>query len=129
MNVPRRLGVFGGTLDPVHDFDVIEDELRRFSAAVAAKPRIVVANKIDALDEPARADALEQHVRALGLPFHRVSGVAGTGLDALLEAMWHAIATAPPPAPTVDTESTEPEAEAEATEANLLTPSRLHRQA
>jgi GTP-binding protein len=108
--------------DPVHDFDVIEAELRKFSPAVAAKPRLVAANKIDALDEPGRADALEAHVRERGLPFFRISGVSGAGVDGLVEAMWHAIATAPPP------ETTEPEAE-QPDGPNLLSPSRLHRHA
>ena len=44
--------------DPVEDFDTIREELRRFDPAVAAKPQIVVATKIDALDDPARLDRL-----------------------------------------------------------------------
>src|SRR5207244_4026537 len=47
--------------DPVHDFDVIAHELELFAGAgddtalqLSAKPRIVAANKIDALDDPDR---------------------------------------------------------------------------
>ena len=68
------------------------EELRRFDAKVAAKPQIVVANKIDALDEPSRAARLEQHVKKLDMPFHRISGVTGAGIDRLLEAAWRQIA-------------------------------------
>jgi len=78
--------------DPIQDFDTILDELRQFDAEVAAKPMIVAASKMDAVDDPMRVDALEQHVRDRGLPFFRISAVAGTGLDALLEAMWRQIA-------------------------------------
>src|SRR5918995_1643535 len=40
--------------DPVNDFDVIVEELRRFDPAVASKPQIVAANKIDSvIDEDA----------------------------------------------------------------------------
>ena len=78
--------------DPVHDFDTILDELRLFDAKVAAKPQIVAATKMDAVDDPSRVDALERHVRDRGLPFYRISAVAGTGLDELLEAMWRQIA-------------------------------------
>ena len=78
--------------DPVHDFDTILDELRLFDAKVAAKPQIVAATKMDAIDDPSRVDALERHVRDRGLPFYRISAVAGTGLDELLEAMWRQIA-------------------------------------
>jgi GTP-binding protein len=77
--------------DPVEDFETITEELRLFDPAVAAKPQIVAANKIDALDDPTRAERLEQHVRARGLPFVRVSGVTGEGVDSLLESMWREI--------------------------------------
>ena len=78
--------------DPVQDYDTIVEELRLFDAKVAAKPQIVVANKIDALDDPSRADRLEQHVKKLGMPFHRISGVTGERIDRLLEAAWRQIA-------------------------------------
>jgi GTP-binding protein len=80
--------------DPVEDFETINDELRRFDERVAAKPQIVVATKIDALDEPARLDSLRRHVRKKQLPFVAISAVAGDGLDELLEAMWRGIVTA-----------------------------------
>jgi GTP-binding protein len=78
--------------DPVSDFDTVNDELRRFDPKVAAKPQIVAANKIDALDDPSRLDRLERHVRKLGLPVYRISGVTGEGIDPLLEAAWREIA-------------------------------------
>ena len=78
--------------DAVEDFDTILEELRLFNAAVAAKPQIVVANKIDALDDPSRLTRLEQRVRTLDLPFHRISAVTGEGIDDLLEAAWRQIA-------------------------------------
>ena len=77
--------------DPVQDFEVILNELRQFNPAVAAKPQIVAANKIDALDDPERLSALRAHVEHLGLPFHEISGVSGTGVPALLEAAWTSI--------------------------------------
>ena len=78
--------------DPVEDFEVIVKELRLFNPHVAAKPQIVTANKMDALDDPSRLERLEKHVRALGLPFHRISGVTGEGVGALLQAAWRQIA-------------------------------------
>jgi GTPase involved in cell partitioning and DNA repair len=78
--------------DPVEDVDTIVEELRLFDPAVAAKPQIVAANKIDALDDEARLTALEKHVKKLGLPLHRISGVSGEGIEALLEAAWRHIA-------------------------------------
>ena len=80
--------------DPVEDFDTILDELQRFSPDVAAKPQIVAANKIDAVDDPARLTALERHVKKRKLPFLKISGATGEGVDGLLEAAWKEIAAA-----------------------------------
>jgi GTP-binding protein len=78
--------------DPVEDFDTIREELRRFNPDVAAKPQIVVATKIDVLDDASRLDRLRRHVRRKKLPFVKISAVSGDGLDELLEAMWRGIA-------------------------------------
>ena len=80
--------------DPIEDMDIIQRELHLFDPAVASKPQIIVANKIDALDDPARVERLQQHVARLGLPFHRVSGVTGEGISGLLEAVWAQVETA-----------------------------------
>lgn len=78
--------------DPVEDFDIINEELRQFDPRVAAKPQLVAANKIDALDDPERLARLQSHVKKRKLPFHRISGVTGEGIDKLLEAAWKEIA-------------------------------------
>jgi GTPase len=78
--------------DPGEDFETILDELQRFSPTVAAKPQIVVANKMDAVDEPDRVKALERRVKKRKLPFLKISGASGQGVDAVLEAAWKEIA-------------------------------------
>lgn len=78
--------------DPVEDFDTILEELREFSPEVAAKPQIVAANKIDAMQDAAEVSKLQRHVRRHKLPFLKISGVTGDGVDALLEAVWKEIA-------------------------------------
>jgi GTP-binding protein len=82
--------------DPVDDLDTVRKELELFQPAFAARPQIVVANKVDAVDlehEPAVA-ALEERAAQLDLPFLRVSGVSGEGVATLLEAMWRGLAAA-----------------------------------
>jgi GTP-binding protein len=90
--------------DPVEDFDTILAELAAFSPQVAAKPQLVVANKIDAVDDAALVKKLERHVKKQDLPFFRISAVTGDGVDPLLEAMWREIAAvrALPVAPAAD---------------------------
>ena len=108
--------------DPVEDFDTICDELRRFSESVAAKPQIVVATKIDALDDPARLDSLRRHVRKQRLPFVTISAVSGDGLDELLETVWRGIVAA-----REATADAEPEPTDEGID--LITPARLRHDA
>jgi 50S ribosomal subunit-associated GTPase HflX len=58
----------------------------------------VVANKIDALDEPERLARLKAHVEHRGLVCYPISAVTGEGVDTLLEAAWRFVATAQPEA-------------------------------
>jgi GTP-binding protein len=86
--------------DPVEDLDTVRKELELFAPTLAAKPQIVVANKMDAIDpaNDAAVKALEKRARKLKLPFLRVSGVTGQGVPELLEAMWKGLAASRQPA-------------------------------
>ena len=92
--------------DPVDDFNVIVRELEQFAGGgddtavlLSQKPRIVAANKIDALDEPERLRTLTRHLKKLKVPVYPISSVTGEGIPALLEAMWREVAAAAEPAP------------------------------
>lgn len=84
--------------DPVHDFDVILDELASFSQALAEKPMIVVASKIDACQDPSRIDALRAKAEQKNLPFFEISSVTGAGLEPLRYAIADFLAQSPPAA-------------------------------
>lgn len=73
--------------DPVNDYEVINRELRAHNEELAARPQIVVATKLDALDEPARLENLRARVKADNLPFYEVSAVTGRGMSELIGAM------------------------------------------
>lgn len=73
--------------DPVHDFDTIMAELAAFSEDLAAKPMLLVATKLDAAQDPARAASLRQVASRRGLPFFEISSVTGQGIDALIYAI------------------------------------------
>jgi GTP-binding protein len=78
--------------NPVDDFDTVRAELTLFDPAFAAKPQIVAANKIDAMDDEKGVKDLEKRAKKLKLPFFRISGVTGDGVPALLEAAWKHLA-------------------------------------
>jgi GTP-binding protein len=74
--------------DPVDDLDTVRRELELFQPTLAAKPQIVAANKMDAVDDEHRVVALKRRAAKLRLPFFRISGVTGAGVTELLEAAW-----------------------------------------
>jgi len=85
--------------DPVEDFEVICRELELFAGAgdeaavsLSKKPRIAVANKIDALDEPDRLKKLQRHLKKVRVPLYPISAATGEGLPALIDAMWREVA-------------------------------------
>jgi GTP-binding protein len=80
--------------DPVEDFDTLQRELGLYNRELLEKPQLVAANKMDAVDDPSRVEALRARAQALELPFFAISAVTGQGVPALLEAAWPYIAAA-----------------------------------
>ncbi|MFN8644717.1 MAG: GTPase, partial [Candidatus Binatia bacterium] len=72
--------------DPLDDYDVINRELALYDPAVAAKPQIVAANKIDAAP-PGLVAELTQRFAARGVTLHAISAVAGTGVTEVLRLL------------------------------------------
>jgi GTP-binding protein len=86
--------------DPVEDLDILRRELELFQPTLAAKPQLVAANKLDAVDVDGevRVRALGRRAKALDLPFFRISAATGAGVPELLEAMWRQLAAKRQPA-------------------------------
>ncbi len=79
--------VSGSAQDPIKDYQTVAHELEAYSPAVAAKPKIAVATKIDALDDPQRLDEFKEFCRDAGLEFHQISAATGSGLQELVYAV------------------------------------------
>ncbi|HEV8557013.1 MAG TPA: GTPase ObgE [Actinophytocola sp.] len=77
--------------DPVSDVDALESELARYTPALgdelAARPRVVVLNKIDVPDARELADLVRPEFESRGLPVYAVSTVTREGLPALSYAL------------------------------------------
>jgi len=65
----------------------VEEELKGYGEAVWDKPRLLVVNKMDALDDEERELALDE-ARESGLPVFMISAVSGEGVPALLHAAY-----------------------------------------
>ena len=80
---------------PWEDFQMLQTELRAYDAAVAAKPRVIAANKTDL---PAAQRYLQEFRQSLPETIWPISCLTGDGIPALLEAIGqqlHALSTAP----------------------------------
>jgi GTP-binding protein len=74
--------------DPVKDYRAIRRELKMYSAALAAKPEIVVANKMDLTGS---AERLKRFRKAVGVDVTPISAVTGKGLDELTGRIWRTL--------------------------------------
>jgi GTP-binding protein len=94
--------------DPVRDFEIICGELAAFSPALAEKPMIVVATKLDATTDRSRLEKLRDFCAQRALEFHSVSSASGAGIPELVRALADALEKLAPQ-PAVEPEPTAPE--------------------
>ncbi len=73
--------------DPVSDYEIINRELANYDVDLAGRPQIVVATKIDALDEPERLEALKKRAKKDHKPFFAISSVTNDGVKELVNAV------------------------------------------
>ena len=81
-----------GTL--LEDYQTILDEIEAYGAGLEDKPRIVVLNKIDALDAEERGFLRDELRAVAGQRVYLMSGVSGEGLQQVLRAVASEIAGA-----------------------------------
>jgi GTP-binding protein len=113
--------------DPVRDFEIIEHELASFSPALAEKPSIVVATKLDATTNRERLERLRAYSRKRGFEFHAISSATGEGITELVRAMADALDRLPKPAPPAEAVNTESARAVPAAENRPTTPHREER--
>jgi GTP-binding protein len=80
-----------GRDDAVKDYETINRELAAYDESLAARPQIVVATKIDALDEPSRLEQLRARAAQDAKPFYAISAATQEGVRELVQAMARAL--------------------------------------
>ncbi len=96
--------------DPWAGFDLVNEELVRFDAALGERVQVQVVNKID-LAEPETLETLRARARADGREIFFISAMQGDGLELLTEHLWHMRDALDPHDPFVHLREIEPEKE------------------
>src|SRR5213594_4238606 len=73
--------------DPLDDLRVIDEELARYSESLAARPQIIVPNKIDLPEAAPNRERVERLCAESGQTLFVISAVTGNGLTDLVRAV------------------------------------------
>ncbi len=89
--------------DPIDDYARINTELAAFSPQLAARPQIVVGNKVDLIEESEVARMVTRFAE-IGVELHPISVVTGAGVQTLVSRVYSRLeelkkASEAPPAP------------------------------
>jgi GTP-binding protein len=77
--------------DAEKDVAILEAELAAFSPDVAARPRVLVASKCDAVSDPARLASIRDAAARRGLRAFEISAVAHTGVRELVNHLFQVV--------------------------------------
>lgn len=81
--------------NPVEDFHTINEELKGYSEKLSTRKQIIVANKIDIMQDDTGYKELEQLAKKEGLEIYKISGATGEGIPQLLDRVSAVLKTLP----------------------------------
>lgn len=82
--------------NPIEDFEAINAELHEYSPELASRKMLVVANKLDILEDETLLTEFRRHVEAKGLPFFELSAATHQGVRELMQSAASELAHLPP---------------------------------
>jgi len=88
-------GEAGTPRTPLRDWETLNRELSLYDADLAARPQIVVLNKIDLPDVRRRLSQIARPFTRRGVELHAISAATGEGVGPLLEAIWRLVSNRP----------------------------------
>ena len=81
--------------NPVEDFKIINEELKQYSEKLANRKQIIVANKIDSMQDENLYKELEKMAKEKNIEIFKISAVTGEGLKELLTRVIEVLKTLP----------------------------------
>ena len=87
LEVTKKLEDHDDDREPIKDFEVLRQELKRFNPELVERPQMVVLNKCDLPYVQEEADRLREHFEGMGLKFMTISAASRENLGELIEAL------------------------------------------
>lgn len=81
--------------NPIEDFEIINNELAKFSEDLAAAPQIVAANKCDMADRK-QIESFKEYIISQGYRFFEISAATTQGTQELVDAAAQELSKLPP---------------------------------
>ena len=81
--------------NPVDDFYVINKELKKYSEKLAQRKQIIVANKIDVMQDDTLLKQVEEVAKKEGLELYKISAVTKQGVEELIDHVSELLKTLP----------------------------------
>ena len=81
--------------NPVDDFNKINEELKKYSEKLATRKQIIVANKIDSMQDTENMSNIEKIAKENNIELFKISAVTGEGLNELFNHVAKVIKTLP----------------------------------
>ena len=81
--------------NPVEDFKIINEELKKYSEKLASRKQIIVANKIDSMQDENLYKELENLAKKENLKIFKISAATGEGLKELFKYVSELVKTLP----------------------------------
>lgn len=81
--------------NPVEDFYAINKELKKYSDKLSNRKQIIVANKIDVMQDETLLKEVEELAEKEGLELYKISGITKQGIQELIDHVADVIKTLP----------------------------------
>ena len=81
--------------NPVDDYYKVNEELKKYSEKLSKRTQIIVANKIDSMQEPKLYEELEKIAKEHNQKIFKISGVTGEGVEELMNYVSKNLKTLP----------------------------------
>ena len=81
--------------DPIDDFNKINAELQKYSKKLSKRKQIIVANKIDSMQDESLYNELEKMAKENNIEIFKISAVTGEGVSELIKHVAELLKTLP----------------------------------